>query len=479
MRRIAVITIIALLLPGLSYAQPKPKSLTLTLRDAVWLALRYNPVVQSAEIQRVVDKYALDVANWQFEWHFALQGNANYTDTSVAGQHSYNQSYSLNPSATLFTPIGTQITATSTNTTSNKGKYYNPALSLNVIQPLIRGYDPNVNLAGLRNAYDAEVSRKLALKAAVMDTVTAVIAQYLAVIQAQNSLKSQEQALQQALDKLNQERLKVKLGKMAAADLVQPEAGIANQRFQVSQAQNSLEQARLLLLNTIGVDPTTPFTISNDIRLPDEQIPALPRAQDLIMQNDISYQNALLQQRAKERNVIVTRDALRVQLNLTLNGVTGAGTGGRPDGNIESLFNGRNQSSSASLQLVVPIDDRTLEMNYLTAKVTVKQGEIALRQQRWILESTIMNALRNLAALKVQVDLAIQARDLAVRSLQIAEKKLQLGKGTTFETTQLRTNLVSAEIQAINAEIAYITAISNLQRTLGTTLDVWRMNVRY
>ena len=45
---------------------------TLSLEEAILLAIRENPNVQRAQLSHVQQKYSLDVAHWQFKPHYSL-----------------------------------------------------------------------------------------------------------------------------------------------------------------------------------------------------------------------------------------------------------------------------------------------------------------------------------------------------------------------------------------------------------------------
>ena len=64
------------LLPLPEHTQPFAKKLS--LREAIFLALRNSPDVENAELQRVLDKFALETARYQFQPHYSIQGNAYY-----------------------------------------------------------------------------------------------------------------------------------------------------------------------------------------------------------------------------------------------------------------------------------------------------------------------------------------------------------------------------------------------------------------
>jgi hypothetical protein len=87
------------------------KPLYLSLHDAILLSLRFSPVVQGAEIQRVVDKFNLAVAKNQFEFQYALTGLANQTNSVSNGSPlSQGGIYSATPSISRQSVYGTQYT---------------------------------------------------------------------------------------------------------------------------------------------------------------------------------------------------------------------------------------------------------------------------------------------------------------------------------------------------------------------------------
>ena len=159
----------------------------LSLQESILLAVRKNPNVQITQLSHVLQKFAVEVQEWEFSPHYAFE--AKHTTTSIYsvttdGQVTSNVS-GVQPSASLLTPIGTRITAASVN---NVTDHYNPGLSLQVIQPLMKGFGRPIVEAELYNALDSEKISRLNLQGELRDTVTAVINAYLDVISAKNNL---------------------------------------------------------------------------------------------------------------------------------------------------------------------------------------------------------------------------------------------------------------------------------------------------
>ena len=129
--------IFILLFACLQSADARAKTPMLSLDEAILLAVRDNPNVQSANLNLVTQKFALWVQEWEFYPHYALTAaastNRHKADLNWVGGHNVN----VQPSATLLTPIGTQLTLSATN---SKTINYNPGVAFNFVQPLMRGF---------------------------------------------------------------------------------------------------------------------------------------------------------------------------------------------------------------------------------------------------------------------------------------------------------------------------------------------------
>lgn len=473
--RKTIISITLLSIACSSFAAGQPRQFT--LKEAVLIALRFNPSVRTAELQRTIDKFGLEVAKNNYELRYALSGSAQYNDKRTSGLDSNDKSLSLNPNASLLTASGATVILDMNNKVDKN--YYNPGVGLTIKQPLLRGFGNEITLTPLANAYDQEKINRLNLKRAVINTITVVINDYLRIVQSENSLTTQELALKNSLKEYEQNKLKIKAGKMAAADNIRQEAAIASLRLSLLQAQNSLEQARQQLLLDMGLDPKTQFTIAKDVALPHEELPSLDTAAQLVLQNDIDYQTSLINRQIQARNLTVSKDNLRWQLDLTAKTMLGNGSGGYPNSGLASINNNQNYGRSVQLDLKIPIDDKKLQQAVLNDKINLQKADILLKQQQYTLETNVINALRNLHIQKQQIQQAVIARDLAQRSLDVALKKLQFGLVSTFETTSLRTDLTKAELEVVNSQIGFLSALATFQQALGTTLDVWGIGINY
>jgi len=167
-----------------SHAQ---KSRHLTLREAILLALRYNPNIQSAELDRIIQRYQLRLAHNEFELQYALAGTALVEKSTYSGVgNATTNRYLGTPEFNLKTKLGGQVSLSMDNNVAGIGGY-NPLMNFTYTQPLLRGFGKAVNEASLLDAEDADWLNQLNLTQSVIDQVTQVITAYRSLILSSNN----------------------------------------------------------------------------------------------------------------------------------------------------------------------------------------------------------------------------------------------------------------------------------------------------
>ncbi len=458
---------------------PQPKKLT--LHDAVWLALRYNPTVENNQIQRVVQKYNLVVARNNFELQYALTGSTTNSYTRSLGSSSNSSAYVLTPSTSLNLPSGGNINVSMPNnlTSPNSGGTYNPSLTVTMTQHLMRGFGSEITLTPLANQYDAERINKLTLRQTIIATIVMVIGDYYAVIQDKENLQAQALSLKNIMHRLQENELKIKDGKSPPSDNVQDRADLAQAKLNYTSAENTLLQAKLKLLTDIGLSPDENIEVEDQLDSIDYPLPSNEDAQEKVLANDTSYQTALINRRVDMRALSVAQDDERAQLDLTVSGTTGGTSGNGELAGVQSLTNGSNQTGSVGLSLTVPIDDVQTKANTLSAKAKIQQDDITLRAQQWQLETNTINAINNLKTLKTQLGLAKTAVDEQQKALELTEIKQKYGLSSVLDVSLQQTALTNTRLNYISTKINYLSTMLQFRQLLGETLEDWHVQVRY
>lgn len=458
---------------ALAQAPPPPTPaatgprLSISLADAVFIGLRDNRTVRSAYIARAAEKFDLLVARARFQPAGELAAS-----TAATGQGDADSRVTtLAPSAYWLVPTGAEFrfgwsrqservagASLSTETTT-----------LSVTQPLLRGGGLAVNAAPVRIAELQERINQQRLRATLGDMVTTIITAYRGLMQAQEQLAIADAALERSRTQLRTNQALIDAGRMAAADLLQTEADIANQEVALLQARQSRNTARLALLNLLGMDLHTDIVATDSLSAEHLSIDLEAAiATALAGRPDYLSQRQALEQ--ARQDLIVARNDRLWSLSLT-------GSLQRQDQSGAVAPSPSDPTATVGLALRIPLGDHSFEQREIHARTAVRTQELQLEDARQRIEAQVRDAAQGVELSWRRLEAARLARDLAARALDMEREKLKAGRASNFELLTFETNLRLAETQALTAAIGYLNALTSLDQQLGATLDTWKINL--
>ncbi len=466
-------------------AAGQPETVRLTLAEAVERALRRNPKLVEARLDRTLEKFDLEQAEAMFapEVSFGTAATGYKLDRG-ADTRSYE--FRAGPSVTMKLPTGGEIgvkpawTAT-LDRTGEPGQVYDATMELSFSHPLLKGAGLDAGLAPIRLARIAEESNVLKLRADAMDVVTSVIEAYRAAIRAEKQVEIDEGALQRAKETLEVNRLLVDTGRMARADIVQTEADIARRELDVVRSRDRMDDAGRKLNVLLDLDsgirlvPVDPLTV--EPHRPDlEAIRALGR------ERNPGYLGARLALRAAEIRLEQAEDNSLWDLSFTARAEFGGQGGSFGSGLGDLAGDSRNEGAySLGLALSVPLGDtaaKAAKRAQLAARLDRRKAERALATAARELDTGLLNAVRAVELGLTQMELARQALALAEEKLRIEQGKLRLGLTSNYRLASFQTDLVNAQVSELDAKVGYLNAVAALDRAAGTVLDTWNIDIR-
>ncbi len=447
----------------------KAQITTLTLGDAVYLGLRNNPAIRSAYLQRVSQKFDLRVAEDTFNPKLTL--NSYYRSTRGTADNTRNAN--LAPATSLLSEYGTRLSMSWTqqlNNADRAGRYRSDGLDLAIIQPLMRGAGWDATTAPLRLSRLSEQANRLNLKATVAQTISQIIATYRELLRAQEQLTIVQDALKRSGTLLDVNKALIAAGRMAEFEIVQTEADIATQQLGVEEAQNQLDSSRLALLRLLALDLSTPIHASEALEAKPMQIDKR-QAFNLAQNQQPEYLAALLGSQQADLNLVIAKDSGRWQVDL----VAGANQVRDAYNNDAGNTNNRTWDSYAGVQVQIPIGDISTRQAEVRARVNVEDQEIRITDARQELERSVNDVVRDLGTRWRQYEISLRAVELSRRKIDIEREKLSAGRSTNFQVLSFETDLRNAENARLNALIAYLNAQTQLDLTLGMTLESWEI----
>lgn len=452
----------------------------LGLREAILLALRYNPNIQNAELDRIVQHYKLRLAHNEFELQYAL-GASGVTQKSTfngVGSATTN-TFLATPELGLKTKLGTKASLTMENNASINNSY-NPLLNFSITQPLLRGFGKSVNEAALLDAIDNEWLNKLGLQQSVIDQITQVIVAYRSLILSGNNLQNQRLQLKEAKKSFKINEKKINAGQLEPTGNIQQSYQIESLSLMVEQGENDFNTASQDLLQTIGLDPEMHLSVPNDVTVKKIIVPRLKESIDIALKHNAQYLAHKMALRADARAYNVAKNQQLWQLDVsgnvqsgTVNDVTGTNSG------LRGIYNGNNLTEAARVTLKVPLHDLSRRNQLISAKIRMEKDRLNLIAAKRALITNITNTINNIQSLAKRYQLAQKQVKLAEQSYILEKKKQQAGISSALDVNNTQNQLIQAQSGLIGAKIAYLNQLSALQRTLGTTLEYWQIKLRY
>jgi outer membrane protein TolC len=463
-----------------SPASRKKKAYRLSLREAILLALRYNPNIQNAELDRIVQRYQLRLAHNEFELQYALGASGTIQKSTFNGVGSdTSNSFLASPELNLKTKLGTQASVGIDNNVGMNNNY-NPVLNATITQPLLRGFGLSANESALLDALDSEWLNKLNVQQSVIDQVTQVIVSYRTLILSANNLQNQRLQLQEARKSYQINEKRIKAGQLEPTGNIQPSYQIESLSLMVEQGENDFNTASQDLLQSIGLDPEMRLAVPSDVTLKKIKIPDLQQAIETALSHNVSYLAHKMNLRADERAYKLAKNQQLWQLDVsgtvqtgTVNDLTGN------SGGIRGIYNGNNTTEAARLTLTIPLHDLNRRSQLISTKVRLEKDRINFIAAKRGLITSVTNTVKTIQSLARRYELAQKQLHLAEQSYTLEKKKQQAGISSALDVNNTQNQLIQAQSGLIGAKIAYLNQLSALQRTLGSTLEYWDIKLRY
>lgn len=448
------------------------ESLALTLDDAIALAVRDNRGIQTAYLQRIAQKFDLYVSEGKFLPKLTL--TTGLLDNKVNGLSSRTKDVTTN--ATLALPTGAKLSLATTNGLGSSSSNLSTT-SVTLTQPLLKNGGLDANTASVRVARLDEQINRLSLKTTLSQTVVQVVSAYRELLRAQEQRTIAEAALLRSKDLYQVNKALISTGRMAEVEIFQTEAEVANREVALEEAENQIDASRLALLNLLALEPRTPVVAvgAKDIRLRGSD---LTQALTTALANQPDYLIAQLQSERAKINLDYAKNQQLWDLSLVTGKAQSRGTsGGFGSVDTTQTSTQKNDTSYAGIQLTIPLGDRSIEQATVRASVDLKSQNLRVNETRQIVEQRIRDAVRNVQTRWRQLELSGKAQELSLLKLKAEKEKLQVGRSSNFQILSFENDLRNAENARVNAEIAYLNALTDLDERMGKTLEVWNVPI--
>jgi len=499
------------LLIGSFFTQAEEQKKEMSLKDAIYHALKNNLDLQIQMTDAELARKTLKINKAIFIPTFEITGNALELNEPSTGFLSGSDEIDTQKRISLSLRLSQQLPLGGTvdfqldnRRTSSNSKWadINPRLNsiatLTLTQPLLKGFGLT---ATKREIYIATNNLKITkhqFRENIINLVYQVEEAYWNLVFAYQNLEATKMALQRAMDLLRQNEIKVKVGSAAPIEILTAKAEVARNESLLIQAEKTIQTAEENLKRILNMSK------ESDILIPSDK-PEVKRV-------DIDFNAFLLEglnnrpdiERAKldltnfKIRVKYARNQLLPDLQLTAIYYT-TGQGGvlfeylkspvEPDFNIDTdfrevarrsvwgsmddVFSNLYKNYNITLRLRIPLIFSREKAELAQAKINLKRSLLNLENVENTIHSEVREVIKELEANAKLVEADRIALALQGQRLRAEEKRLNVGLSTNFIVLDYQRQYANAETQALRSVIDYNMTQAKINRTLGRTLKAY------
>jgi outer membrane protein len=474
--------ILCLALASIASVASLATAATLTLDDAVRLALEKN---QALKVNAFTPQIAR--ANVMAELgHFdpALTFRRTYSESELpiatgplVTSLAKNDDYSLSIGGLTPWGLSYSLGGTAQNQRDTANRFTDNYVTfggISITQPLLRGFGFGANLAGLRIAKaDRRISDWL-YRQSVIDTVTTVILVYNNVSQLRENVKIARSSRDLTALLVEQNERRNKLGAMSDADVLAARAQLAQREEGILLAErvarDTENQLRQLVGETHYPVDGPPLEIET---LPPAPPITLDPAADLKRAYDLrpDYQAGKAGIDRRRANAAFAKNQLLPRVDFVGSyGYTGID---RDFSRARAQVRSEDaRSFSAGVIVSVPFTFMEGRGRARSAQLSVRQSEADLVRLEQDIAVDIAAAAGQVETTRQRVIVARSALELAQKSLNAEQLKLQAGSGRTLDVLNAQRDLSNVQNSYARAQADERRARANYERELGVTLQV-------
>ncbi len=485
--------------------------LSLTIEDAVGMALENNRNVEIARNNREINEYNLKAFRGVYDPLLASQSyfesvttpTASAIGGAVNGAVTQRRFFGTSSLSGLSPVGGGSYSAnfdSSRTTTSNTNSFLNPqypsVLTFNYTQPLLRNRSIDQNRRQIEIAKRNVDLTDSQFRAQAITTVYQVEQAYWNLVFTLRTLQVQLDAVKQAQAQLESNERQVRQGVQAPIDVVATTSQIATFQQNAFVAQQAVTTAEnqlktLILGNRTSTEWDRPIMPVSPV---DQQPPQVsletataaalknrPELEQIDINREINkvderyfrnqtkpqvdlfatYSSQGLAGTTTERSIDPLTGQSRVPANLSGNYLT----------SLANLFGINYPTYRAGVTISLPLGNRTAKANLGRTLVEGNRLENQRAQQEIAIEADVRDALEAVRSTQLRLAAAVAARESYEQLYESEQRQFRSGTTTLFLVLQRQTDLITARGRELFAQTDLNKAISDLNRAMGRTLE--------
>lgn len=459
-----------------------PGPLELSVEQAVVLALQRNRDLSVAQLTPVITGAFETIASGIYQPQIFAEAalareEASEIDRGTGGQFGVSaEDTDLAAGVRQLLPTGTDIelAVSQAGDRSNRAPEQQSArVGLTITQALLRGLEPEANLAAVRQAeLETEASRyelRAFVEALLADTEIA----YWQHLLAKREIEIFERSLEIARRQAEEVDQRIEVGVLARTESAAVLSEIALREQALIGARSRLEASRLQILRLVNAPfeaaASRPIIATSDLAPTSEPLDDVEQRVELALRMRPDLNEARLRLDQNRLETIRTRNGLLPRLDLFL----ALGKTGYADTFPESFreLDGPTFDVTVGLSFSQYLGESVARGEYEASLATRQQAAASVRNLEQLVELDVRLAVNEAETARRQIDASVTTRRLQEQTVQAEIERFDVGASTTLLVAQAQRDLLVAQIAEVEAVTNYRIALVQLYLAEGALLE--------
>lgn len=447
-----------------------PGTLSLTIEDALDVAIKNSREYQTQKEQLYLTALSLTGARYEFSPKFFAGGSTSFNRDANG---DYYSSSSSRIGVTQFLKSGANLGVTLAN---DFLRYYSgdanrsaiSAISVNLVQPLLRGAGASIAAESLKQAERNVVYAIRTYSQYQRQFKVDIVNSYFQLLQNQDQLVNAWNDYQRRLETIQYTEARGEAGKQTQLDVDQARSDELTAKntyiLAATSYLNNLDRFKLL----VGLPLTTKMQLDDSPlkQLKEAGLTPLAIDRDLALKIAIAHHLELLNQidqyEDSKRKVKVAANRLKADLNIFADASLDSE---RPTDYTH--FNLDEIKSGVGIELDLPIDRLRERNEYRTTLINFESAIRTLSRDLDNKKDQIDRGIRNLEASRRTYSIQTNAVAIARRRVEGEQLSLQAGRRTVRDVREAQDSLVRSEDALTAAIVNYLDVWMQLLVDIG------------
>ena len=480
------VVIVLLLCAAAAHAVHAGEQLSLTLTDAIMIALENNLSLKVEKLNAAIAEADILVQEGEFDPVIGLDASGVYALTQspslVESSEQRGSGFNTFIRGKIVTGTGYELKWTNEKFRGDSADlvinpYYTADLKLTLKQPLLRGFGISVQKAKIYEAVNVKKIADLGFGDAAEDIVLKTIEAYWTVVATQYRQEVAELSLQLVKKIRDEVKAKIRAGVLSPVERYSAEAEVAVREEELLKSRKDSLDSLDALRNIMNLsDWSLAIRIADAPPEPDP-LPSLYASLDKAFELRRDYKGVLLEQKNKEILYGFHKNQRLPEVNLYgsvgLNGVDGTYSDA-----IDNLDSTDFYSWQAGIIVTFPLGNNLAGGNFLKAKHELAQSRQQLRELENRIRIEIRQGWRTLEFARKDIEAKAKTLRAARKRFEAEKERFRAGLATLNYVFEYERDYVESLVEAKESKILYAISSADFKKTQGLLLDTLAPSAR-